>query len=118
MGKEEERREDGPDTSEDMRKWKREGQTWETAFKKPAWKRIREFIRMNEAANNKVATAASRRRIDGKLNTSDRNAKFDRVPEVIITQDDLRPAARGKIWTWESGSCAEMEYPNYIGSGV
>ena len=61
----------------DLRKWKREGQTWMGAFLKPAQIKVATFLRLNEAANLKAASAAAARRIHGAKNTSNRVAKFD-----------------------------------------
>ena len=94
----------------DLRQWKREGQTWISSFMKPARIKVETFLRLNAAANEKAARAAAARRVPGSLNSSDRKAKFDKVEELCLQQSDLRPAARGKIWTWESGSCAEDKY--------
>ena len=72
--------------SRDLRKWKREGQSWMGAFMKPAQVKVATFLRQNEAANLKAATAASKRRKLGAKNTSDRRAKFDKVTDVLLTQ--------------------------------
>ena len=95
--------------SSDMRKWKREGQTWLTAFLHPARRKIVRFFHQNTTANAQAAHEAMLRRA-GCGNTSDRAAKFQRVDEVILTQEDIRPAARGKIWSWETGTAQEATY--------
>jgi len=93
----------------DMRKWKREGQTWLSAFMKPAQRKIVKFLQQNKEANAQAAAdAARRRRASG--GTSDEAAKFQKVEELILTQQDVRPAARGKIWTWETGVAREATY--------
>jgi hypothetical protein len=95
--------------TEDMRKWKREGQTWITAFMKPARRKVLKFMEQNLAANQYAAKAAAARRRAHAI-CSDEMAKFPKVEEVILLQSDLRPAARGKIWTWENGMAEEASY--------
>ena len=91
---------DKPTRDNDMRKWKREGQTWLTAFMQPARRKIVKFFHQNTTANAQAAHEAKRRRRASGI-TSDNTAKFQKVGEVILTQEDIRPAARGKIRTWE-----------------
>ena len=67
------------------------------------------FFHQNTTANAQAAHEAMLRRAGGG-NTSDRAAKFQRVDEVILTQEDIRPAARGKIWSWETGTAQEATY--------
>lgn len=96
------------DRARDMQRWKKSGQTWQGAFLTPAQAQISEYFRLNDAAARKAHKAAVGRRLEHAKNTSDRNAKYDRVPGLTIPQAQLRPAARGKIWSWDSGSCKEM----------
>ena len=44
----------------------------------------------------------------GAKNSSDSRAKHDRVLGFSIPQSGLRPAARGKIWSWDTGTCIEV----------
>jgi hypothetical protein len=96
------------DLARDMARWKRAGQTWESAFLKPAQKKIQNYFTKNDAAARKAHRAAVERRVEGARNNSDRRAKYDRVDGISIQQSELRPAARGRIWSWESGTCQEV----------
>jgi hypothetical protein len=69
---------------------------------------MRKYLRGNARVNEVVARAVA-----GNTTAGDEGPKFgdvwpDGVNEIIITQDELRPGARGKIWSWETGRCQEV----------
>ena len=96
------------DRARDMVRWVQEGQTWEGAFLKQPRQQLMRYFTLNDAAARKAHAAAVGRRVEGAKNSSDRGAKYDRVPGFSIPQSGLRPAARGKIWSWDTGTCVEV----------
>jgi hypothetical protein len=96
------------DRARDMARWKREGQTWEGAFLKEPRRQLLAYFTLNDAASRKAHAAAVGRRVEGAKNSSDYTARYNKVPGLTIPQSGLRPAARGKIWSWSSGKCTEV----------
>jgi hypothetical protein len=96
------------DRARDMARWKKTGQTWEGAFLKRPRQQLLRYFTLNDAASRKAHAAAVGRRAKAARNSSDYRAKYDRVPGLSIPQSGLRPAARGKIWSWDTGSCVEV----------
>ena len=60
---------------------------------------VRRFLHDNKSANVATARAAS----------TGEHKPFGRVADLRVTQDELRPGARGRIWHWdESGRCSHV----------
>ena len=100
----EERRE----RAQDLARWTTEGQTWWGALLPATATRMREYLRGNARANEVVARAVAGNTIAGNEGPKFGDVWPDGVNEIIITQDELRPGARGKIWSWETGRCQEV----------
>ena len=94
---------------DDLDAWKAEGQTWWGAFLEPARKRLKVYIDGNHRVNMAVATAAAEASEGGAKVPKFGDVFEDGENEIIIPQDDLRPGARGKLWSWESGRCEETK---------
>ena len=92
----------------DMVLWKASGQTWLGAWSDKVRPQIEEFLKSTTASYSKAARKAYDRRDHTRRNCSDVTARYDRTPGFSVTQQDVRPAARGKLWCWENGKCCEM----------
>ena len=92
----------------DLLEWKREGQTWWGAMTADAQKRMRLFFDANERTNGAVAEAVALLTKEG-----DEGPNFEDFSgvttknEAMVPQEDYRPGARGKTWSWLSGECVE-----------
>jgi hypothetical protein len=92
----------------DLLEWKKEGQTWWGAMTADAQTRMRLFFDANERTNDAVAEAVALLTKEG-----DEGPNFEDFSgattknEVMVTQEECRPGARGKTWSWLSGECVE-----------
>jgi hypothetical protein len=91
----------------DREAWIAEGQTWWSAFLPAARGRVRTCLDGNQRVNERVAEVVAEHTTPGQLGPKHEGVLTGRVNEVLVSQDDYRPGARGKIWTWESGQCEE-----------
>lgn len=92
----------------DLIAWRQEGQTWWGAMLPTAQEAMRTYIKSNERVNDAVATAVSRLSSEGAEGPKyDDFAGAATKNEITIRQEDYRPGARGKIWSWVSGQCEE-----------
>ena len=95
---------------QDMLNWKAEGQTWWSAWLPDTQVRLKNYFEKTATANRTAAKRAAARRNPKLRNCSDLRAKFPRIEGFSLSQSTLRPAARGRVWTWQSGRCQEMIY--------
>jgi hypothetical protein len=94
--------------SDDLIRWKEEGQTWWGALGPEATKRMKEYLEGNARVNEAVARAVAKDSEEGSEGPNFGDVwPAEGVNEIIIQQSDLRPGARGKLWSWESGVCKE-----------
>ena len=92
----------------DLLEWKKEGQTWWGAMTEDAQKRMRHFFDANERVNDSVAEAVSLLTREGEEGPPFEDFSGTTIKnEVSVQQEDYRPGARGKIWSWLSGECVE-----------
>ena len=91
----------------DREAWIAEGQTWWSAFLPAARERVRAYLEGNQRVNEKVAGVVAEHTTPGQLGPKYEDVLPGRVNDVRVSQDEYRPGARGKIWTWESGKCEE-----------
>jgi hypothetical protein len=86
----------------DLQTWIKTGQHWLDGFLPAARKRVQTYLNDNKQANTAVALSASSW-------SSNKAAPFSfgRVTDLYITQAELRPGARGKLWRWDDGICTE-----------
>jgi hypothetical protein len=87
---------------EDLALWRRGGQKWIDAFLPEARKRVQTFLNDNSQTNRHVAELAH-----SWLEPTAAPFKFGKVEDLIVTQDELRPGARGRLWEWQDGKCFE-----------
>ena len=84
---------------EDLQRWVETGQKWMDAFL--PWKKaeVKRFLHANKLANEAAARAAA----DGV------HKPFGRVADLRVSQEELRPGARGRIWSWDQDDrCTEV----------
>lgn len=91
----------------DLELWKREGQTWWGAFLPATRDKVQAFLDGNKTANDAVAEEVSKHTVPGTPGPKYSDALPERGNELTVTQAEYRPGARGRIWTWQSGSCEE-----------
>ena len=92
---------------DDLRRWRGHGQKWIDAFLPDARKRVHTFLNDNRQTNDEVATRAN---LAGKQPPTGTKLKFGKVADLKVEQHELRPGARGRLWTWEKGCCSELRY--------
>jgi hypothetical protein len=104
--------------TDDLILWKEEGQTWWGALGPEATKRVKECLEGNARVNEAAARAVAKDTKEGSEGPNFGDVwPAEGVNEIIIQQSDLRPGARGKLWSWESGECKETT-PNLIKDDV
>jgi len=86
----------------DLQAWIKSGQHWLDGMLPSARKRVHTYLNDNKQANTAVALSAASW-------SSNKAAPFSfgRVQDLHITQADLRPGARGRLWRWDDGICTE-----------
>lgn len=92
---------------EDLELWKREGQTWWGAFLPATRSKVRAFLEGNKKANDAVAEVVSKHAVPGTPGPKHGDALPGSCNELTVTQEEHRPGARGRTWSWQSGSCEE-----------
>jgi hypothetical protein len=85
----------------DLLLWKKQGQLWIDAFPGPARKRAQTFLNDNAQANAAVARAAQA----WESSPHPSPFTFGEVDDLVVTQEELRPGARGILWEWRDGTC-------------
>jgi hypothetical protein len=85
--------------------WIAEGQTWWSALLPEARDRVRAYLEGNQRVNEKVAEVVAEHTTPGQLGPKYDDVLPGRVNEALVPQEDYRPGARGKIWSWASGQC-------------
>ena len=91
----------------DYAEWVREGQTWWGAMVPEAQSRVRRYLDHNRAANETVAKAVAMNATAGATGPPYVDVGEDGSNEIRLAPEDYRPGARGRIWTWVSGTCKE-----------
>jgi hypothetical protein len=86
----------------DLALWIQSGQHWLDGFLPAARKRVQTYLNDNKQANSAVALSA-------ETWTSNKAAPlaFGKVKDLYVTQAELRPGARGRLWRWDDGVCTE-----------
>jgi hypothetical protein len=93
--------EDERERRRDLDLWISEGQLWWDAFLPAARRKIQDFLHANAQTNSFVAKQAAM-----WTNSFEAPFSFGAVPDLLVTQDELRPGARGVLWEWNNGKCS------------
>jgi hypothetical protein len=89
------------DRIQDLELWITGGQLWWDAFLPPARRKVKDFLHANVQTNSFVAKRAAM-----WSKPSEAPFSFGTVPDLLVTQDELRPGARGALWEWNNGQCS------------